>query len=310
MRVLVSGAQGFAGRHLIRELKQAGHKPLGLVHQGTQKQASTQAGYFPIDLRDSAALKKIIGETQPEACIHLAGISFVPRGWTEPDLVFQVNVLGTIHMLEAFKVHVREAKLLIITSAEVYGHASSGTPLNEDAPLSASNLYAVSKMAADLSSLMYAQKFNMHVMTARPQNHIGPGQSAAFAIPTFATQLARMAKNQQDPKICVGNLDSERFFLDVRDVAKAYRLILERGEKGHAYNVGTTRKVAIREALETLCRIANVEPTIEIDPLKFRPTESPPLLDTHKLRERTGWVPKIDLQETLKDIYEETLEKI
>ena len=306
MRVLVTGSQGFAGQHVVHDLEQAGHEPIGLVRGNTPVTTATHTS-FQVDLRDASTLKNVVSELRPDACIHLAGIAFVPRGWTEPALVFNTNVLGTINLLEAFKEHARQARILVVTSAEVYGHVSSNTPLGEEAPLGASNLYAVSKMAADLASLMYAQKFGMHVMTARPQNHVGPGQSSAFVISAFANQLANIVKFDQAPKLTVGNLDSERFFLDVRDVAKAYRLITERGSKGHAYNVGTTRKTSIRAALDALCKIAQVEPVIEMDPAKFRPTESPPLLDTRKLSDLTSWEPEFSLNQTLEDVYQEIL---
>ena len=183
----------------------------------------------------------MVSELAPDACIHLAGIAFVPLGWTDPELVFSVNLLGTINVLEAFRLGAPKARLLIVTSAEIYGRVPGSHAFAEDAPLTPDNLYAVSKMAADLSSLLYARRYGMHVMTARPGNHIGPGQSPRFVTSAFAEQIVKIARKQTEPVLKVGNLECERDFTDVRDVARAYRLIAEGGRAGEAYNISSEK---------------------------------------------------------------------
>jgi GDP-4-dehydro-6-deoxy-D-mannose reductase len=174
--------------------------------------------------------------------------------------------------------------------------------LSEDAALLPENPYAVSKVAADLTTLLYARRYNVPFMTARPANHIGPKQSTDFVVPAFASQVAAIAAGKRDPLMKVGNLESDREFTDVRDVCLAYRLILEKGTPGRAYNIATGRFVKIRFILEELCRQAGVTPKLETDPALFRPTDSQARLDTTRLRTETGWQPRFTLEQTLKDI--------
>jgi GDP-4-dehydro-6-deoxy-D-mannose reductase len=244
-----------------------------------------------------------VAELKPDGCIHLAGIAFVPQGWSDPDLVFAVNLGGSVNILEALRAEAASARVLVVTSAEVYGRRPAPHPLREDAPLEPSNLYAVSKLAADLTALLYARRYGMHVMTARPQNHIGPGQSSQFVAQSFAEQLAALKEQPGEPVIRVGNLDSCRDFTDVRDVARAYRRLLEDGRSGEAYNIASGRGVRVRELLDHLCTESGVTPRIETDPDRYRPTDDPPMLDITKIREHTGWQPEIALSQTLKDVY-------
>jgi GDP-4-dehydro-6-deoxy-D-mannose reductase len=226
-------------------------------------------------------------------------------GWTDPELVFNVNTQGTLNLLEAFRAEAPEARLLVVSSAEVYGRDKSDRAVREDDELHPDNLYAVSKVAADLATLLYARQYGMHVMTARPQNHIGPGQNHSFVVSSFAEQLARMARKEVPAILRVGNLDSKRDFTDVRDVVRAYRLIVERGQPGMAYNIASGQNVPIMDLLQALCAIAGVEPSVEIDPERYRPTDDPPLLDISRICEHTGWRPEIHIRDSLKDIYDD-----
>lgn len=257
------------------------------------------------DLCDPDALDGHVQRLQPEACIHLAGIAFVPMGWSDPRLVFSVNLGGTFNLLEACRKGASRARVLVITSAEVYGRLPSATPLTEEAPLAPSNLYAVSKVAADLSALLYHRRYGMHVMTARPQNHIGPGQSTQFVTGAFAEQLAAMRDRGAEAVIRVGNLECRRDFTDVRDVARAYRLLVERGRPRTAYNIASGAPVRIGDVLRQLCAMAGVKPRIDIDPDRFRPTDDPPVLDTARIFSHAGWRPEIPLHRTLQDIFED-----
>ena len=193
MRILVTGACGFVGRHVVSELIRAGHTPLAF-DAVKPAEPPLPADVHIGDLRDAPVLRRVVSELAPDACIHLAGIAFVPMGWTDPELVFSVNLLGTINVLEAFHATAPKARMLIVTSAEVYGRVPGSHAFTEDAPLMPDNLYAVSKMAADLSSLLYARRYGVHIMTARPGNHIGPGQSPHFVTSAFAEQIVKIAK--------------------------------------------------------------------------------------------------------------------
>lgn len=302
MRVLVTGAYGFVGRHLGVELEQRGHTPLPLLHP-SEGPAPPQGAVA--DICDREALAAAVEALQPEAVIHLAGMAFVPAGWTEPGRMFTVNTVGTLHLLEALRATAPTAPCLVVSSAEVYGRAARPRPLVETDAFQPSNMYAVSKAAADQAALLYAQRYGMPVMSARPGNHIGPGQSPDFVAPAFARQVAAIRRGEQDPVMRVGNLDNHRDFLDVRDVARGYVDLLEKGHPGEAYNLAMGQGVLVRSLLETLCRLAGVQPEITVDPARYRATDDPPLIDISKIREHAGWQPAIPLEQTLADILEQ-----
>lgn len=301
MRVLVTGAHGFVGHHMVAELRAAGHQAVRL----SRPQDCPHPGPDDLlaDICDAPRLAEAVRDTRPDGCIHLAGIAFVPTGWTQPELVFDVNVLGTLNLLEAFRQHAPRARLLTISSALIYGNKDHGGVLTEDSPFAPESLYSVSKLAADLNTLLYARRYGLAAMSARPCNHIGPGQSTDFVVSSFAQQVADIAAGRHEPLMKVGNLESLREFMDVRDVARAYRLILERGQAGHGYNVTTGRIVKIGYVLEQLCRQAGVQPRIEINPARFRPTDAQPRLSAARLERETGWRPERRLEDTLADIY-------
>ncbi len=302
MRILVTGACGFAGRHLVAELLAHRHDPVALDLAGRPPGFPPAVSCRRGDLADAAQLQQAVAEIQPEGCIHLAGLAFVPIGWSDPARMMQANLIGTINLLEALRRGAPQARLLLISSAEVYGRQPLPAPLTEDAPLQPENPYGLSKSAAEGMAFLYERRYGLPAMVARPCNHIGPGQAGDFAVPSFAAQLREMAAGRCPPLLKVGNLDSRRVFLDVRDVARAYRLLLERGVPGRAYNVAGGEEVAIREVLDLLCRAAGLQPRLEVDPARFRPTDRLPLLDGGRLARETGWRPQIPLAETLRDI--------
>jgi len=299
MRVLVTGANGFVGRHLVRDLTAAGHEVWQLDRTFSENITSR---HIVADLLDGD-LEHIVASVNPQGCIHLAGIAFVPVGWQDPAKVLAVNLIGTVRLLEAFRSKAPDARLLIVSSSEVYGRRNRGAPLTEDAPLAPENPYAVSKEGADMSARLYARRYAMAVMCARPDNHCGPGQSRNFVVASFAAQFAAIAAGNAPAVIRVGNLQSERDFSDVRDVARAYRLILEKGRPGSAYNIASGQRTKIAAIVEKLSRISGVSPRIEVDPARFRPADSTPILDTARLRRETGWAPRYDLETTLTDVF-------
>ena len=303
MRVLVTGAGGFVGKHLLRELRQAGHVPLALdLEPCTAPEA--EASYIA-DLRNADSLRAALSKADADACIHLAGIAFVPTGWTDPELVFDVNLNGTVNLLESLRHQGAGLPTLVVTSAEVYGRDPRPGLIHEQSAFHPSNPYAVSKLAADLTALLYARRYAMPVMTARPGNHIGPGQSIQFVTSAFAEQVIRIRRGRAENLIKVGNLDGERDFTDVRDVVRAYRMIIEKGRPAHAYNIATGHPVKIQLMLDILCRLAGIQPNIQVDPERYRPTDNPPILDIAHIRDAVGWEPRIPLETTLQDILDD-----
>jgi len=307
VNVLVTGAGGFVGRHVVADLAAAGHAPIGFDRPGVPlpPAASPRSG----DILDRAALDALVRELQPGGLIHLAGAAFVPMGWTDPDAVFSANLLGAIRVMEAFRHHAPRARLLMVTSAEVYGRSGAPGRLDEESPLLPDNLYALSKQAVDSAARMAAAHYGMPIVVARPGNHIGPGQSPSFVAAAFAEQVAAIALGRAEPVVRVGNLDSLRDFLDVRDVARAYRILLERGEPGRAYNISSGKLVRVGDLLEGLCRLAGIRPRVEVDPARYRPAEEPRPLDSGRIRRELGWEPAVPLDGTLRAILDEALRR-
>jgi GDP-4-dehydro-6-deoxy-D-mannose reductase len=305
MRILITGASGFVGGHAITELRRAGHSVIAMVAPGQSTEVKQSDLTEAIDLLDVEGLAGYVKKHKPDACLHLAGIAFVPAAWEHPQLAFSVNVVGTINMLEAFRKHHPTARFLTITSAQVYGHQPREHPITEDDAPATENLYSLTKWSADMATLLYAQRYNMHAMTARPCNHIGPGQSENFVVSAFTRQLIEISKGTQPGVIRVGNLASQREFTDVRDTARAYRLILEKGHVGCAYNVAIGKLITIQSLFDKLCDIVGVHPEVIIDPKLHRPTDTQPIIDTSRIHEHTGWYPEIPIDETLRDVVDD-----
>lgn len=299
MRVLVTGAAGFVGRYAIRELQAAGHSPVGFDR--------TPAADLPCplvtgDIRDAPLLRDTVRRIQPDAGLHLAAIAFPPGAAEDPLLMAAVNVLGTVAICDAFRREAPRARLLVVSSARVYGSPSSPIPLDEEAPLAPDSYYAATKAAADLLARRYARDFGCPFLVARPHNHTGPGQPEAYAIPSFIRQILALRAQGGRGSLRVGNMESRRDFLDVRDVVRAYRLLLERGTPGCAYNIASGHALTIGELIERIAHLAGVVPHLETDPSRMRPTDASAPLDLRRIRRDTGWEPRIPLDQTLQEM--------
>lgn len=304
MRVLVTGATGFVGRHVLRALAGHGHEP---VCAGAPGDAAAD---LVLDVRDSGTLEAALAATQPDAVVHLAGIAFVPVALRDPLSALDVNALGTARLLEAVRAAGRPVRVLVVSSAEVYGaQPPEAMPLPESTELRPANPYAASKVAAEACARAWAASYGLDVVTARPFNHIGPGQDPRFAVPSFAGQLAAIAAGGP-PVLHVGNLEARRDFLDVRDVAEAYVALLANGRPGEVYNICSGRAVAIREVLRLLISLAGVPVEVRNDPERMRPSDVPVFVgDATRLRETTGWEPRIPLEASLAAVYADARER-
>jgi GDP-4-dehydro-6-deoxy-D-mannose reductase len=305
MRILVTGAGGFVGRHLIRELVRGGHRVTGFDVNAAPP-VPDAADFFTGDLRDAGAVARLFADAQPDACAHLGAVSFVPAGKASPDIMLAVNIMGTVNVLDGIRTQAPGCRVLVVSTGQVYRAAPDAPPMTEEAPMAPVTVYAVSKAAADLTTLAYATQYGMHAMTARPNNHTGPGQSPPFAVAAFARQITAIARGEAKPVLRVGNLDSRRDLADVRDVARAYRLILEQGRAGQAYNISSQNSVRMGAVVEELCRLAAVKPALEVDAALYRPADESPRLDTAKLLRDTGWKPQIPFSQTLRDVLSES----
>jgi len=300
MKVLVTGASGFVGRYLVKELAANSHTVIATDLE-TPAEAIKDAIFVPSDIRDIESLGRIIRENKPDACVHLAAMTFVPSGSKSPELMLNVNIAGTYNLLEAFRKEAPNARILVTSSSHIYGTIADNV-ITEDSPLSPVTIYAISKAAADLATLSYSRHFGMNTMTARANNHVGPGQAKHFIISSIANQILDIKKGTAEPVIKAGNVESTRDFADVRDVTRAYRLIIEKGRKGCAYNITSGKSYTIRQMIEMMSRIAGVEVRIMTDQSLFRPTDHSPRLDISLINEHCGWTPSIPLEQTLKDM--------
>jgi GDP-4-dehydro-6-deoxy-D-mannose reductase len=301
MRALVTGASGFVGRHLVERLTADGHEVAAAAGPH-----DVDAG-IPIDLHDVDTLHAAFDIAQPDVVFHLAAQAFVPRAIEAPRETYETNVIGTANVLQALRAFTsrgNEARLLFVSSAEVYGaQPQSAMPLHETCAPNPANPYAASKAAAEAIVLGEVRSLGVDAVITRAFNHIGPGQNERFAVPSFAVQLAAIASGAE-PAMYVGNLEAKRDFLDVRDVVAAYVALAARGKSGEIYNVCSGTAASMREILAELIRIAHVPVEVREDAARMRPADVPLMYgDNAKLRADTGWSPQIPLRRTLQDVF-------
>lgn len=304
-RIMVTGCNGFVGKHLIRSLRQKGQIVAG-IDKGKDSQHSGIA-YYCADIFDKTRIKVVINDFQPTHVVHLAAITFVPDSFRHIDRTFEVNLQGTLNILSAIN-DLREkntfSRLMFISTAEVYKLHTEKILLDENDALYPRNPYAISKLAAEYLCEYYYNKFNLPVIIVRPFNHTGPGQSEQFVCSDFACQIVRIEKKMQEPVIRVGNLQHQKDFLDVRDIVKAYcdLLLKDMAEDFSLYNLCSGKEVSIQWILNTLFSYSNAEINIDVAREKYRPGKSCMLGNYAKLSRDIGWSPVIPMEKTLLDL--------
>jgi GDP-4-dehydro-6-deoxy-D-mannose reductase len=289
MRAFVTGAQGFVGPWLIDHLTSKGDE---VATAGTD-----------FDVTDGAVVRDALLEADPEVVYHLAAYSNVAASWSEPAAAFHTNTFGTSILLEAIRSVSPVSRVLLISSAEVYGAVpTSQLPITEEVKLTPVSPYAASKAAAEMLGIQAAVGFGLQVIRVRPFNHIGPGQSTDFVVSALARRIVQ-AKRDGDRAIRVGNLSARRDFTDVRDVVKAYRLLAIRGQGGKVYNICSGESIEIASIARQLIRLADADIVLERDESLFRQVDVAEVRgDPTRVREETGWRPEITLDSSLDDI--------
>jgi GDP-4-dehydro-6-deoxy-D-mannose reductase len=306
VRVLVTGVSGFVGGHLVDFL--ATQKPavevFGIARGSADALRGRAVTVRSADLVDAAATDAVIDEVRPDRIVHLAGQSSVHRSWEDPAGTLRANVHGLLSILEALRRRTLTPRILVVGSAEEYGAVQiEKLPAGEKTPLQPSSPYAVSKVAQAYLARQYFLSHGIPVICTRTFHHTGPGRGEVFAESSFARQIAEIEAGRQAPTLSVGNLDAVRDFTDVRDVVRAYWLLLEKGRAGETYNVCSGRGIAIGDVLQELLDVSGRAIEVRRDPDRMRPSDIPAIIgDPKKLGKATGWTPEIPLRQTLADL--------
>jgi GDP-4-dehydro-6-deoxy-D-mannose reductase len=266
-------------------------------------QDSDRFTIIPGDLTSPDVVRRAVQLAGPDRVYHLAAQSYVPDSFADPMATLHNNLAGLVNVLEAVRAIASGARILVVSSSEVYGRLAGAAPIGERAEFRPENPYAVSKAAQDLLGYQYHVAYGLDVVRVRPFNHIGPGQSDRFVASNFARQIAEIETGMHAPVIQVGNLAARRDFTDVRDMVQAYEAALLKGDSGAAYNLGQGSSVPVRSLLDYLVARSRVPVTVQVDPSRLRPADAPVLeCDGRRFRETTGWKPQIPLEQTLDDI--------
>jgi GDP-4-dehydro-6-deoxy-D-mannose reductase len=315
VRALITGVSGFAGSFLAEYLlSQPGVEVWGVSHGelgndgGAPWRSALNARIqsIPGNLTDPAVAARVLTQAAPDLIFHLAAQAFVPISWEDPWATLENNIRAEVNILHAAAEQNLTPRILVVGSNEEYGRVEpDDLPISEETPLRPDSPYGVSKIAQDFLGLQYFISHKLHIVRVRPFNHIGPRQNERFVAANFAKQVAQAEAGLREPVLCVGNLDAQRDFTDVRDMVRGYALALERGSAGEVYNLGSGTPRSIQELVDTFLRIAKISLRVEPDPTRSRPSDTPvSYCDTRNFKQQTGWEPQISFEQTLHDTLE------
>ncbi len=309
MRALVTGASGFAGSHLCEYLlTQPGWEVYALSFPGWPTThldpIRAQIVLLSGDLMVADWVERTVAETRPDVVFHLAAQSSPSASLVDPAGTLVNNVVAQVNLFQAILKAGLDPVVLVVGSGDEYGLVRPDeVPVDEDTPLRPANPYAVSKIAQDFLGLQYFLSHRLRAVRVRPFNHIGPRQAPVFVTADWAQQIAEIEAGLRPPIVQVGNLQARRDFTDVRDMVRAYYLAVTLGEPGEVYNLGSGKAYAVEEVLQTLLALSCVPVKVEVDPRRLRPSDIPVIAcDSTRFRRRTGWEPRIPLEQSLRDI--------
>lgn len=309
-KILITGISGFAGSFLAEQLIiENKTEVFGIYIDESSlfniKDVKNKIKLIKLDLSNQSEVLKILGKVLPDQIYHLAALTAPGDSFDSPFKTIENNIKAQLNIFEAVrKLNLSETKILITSSAEVYGLVKKeDLPIDEETTFMPTSPYAVSKLTQDFLGLQYALSYKMKIVRVRPFNHIGPRQTDRFVVGAFAKKIIEIEKGKREAVLSVGNLESKRDFTDVRDMVKAYLLALEKGKDGDVYNIGSGRSYAISEILDRLLAQSKVKIEIKVDKSLLRPSDNPELVcDSGKFRNLTGWKPEISIEKTLSDI--------
>ncbi len=302
-KVLIFGMGGFVGPYLASELQAHGYEVYGSdLHAKRIGNISVIAA----DLLNAGSVETVIRDIEPDAIINLAAISSVGQSWGMPQVTMQVNVIGALNILEAARKQQTKLKIMFIGSSEEY--IVSDKPMSENTPLDANNPYGISKITQERFAALYRGQYGLKVYCVRPFNHTGVGQRDSFVLPSFCKQVAEIEKSGRPGVIKVGNLAVRRDFSHVKDIVRAYRMILESKDDTQIYNVGSGKAYGLDELMEYITSLSNQKITVEIDPALVRPVDTPVICcDYSKIKRELGWEPKLTVFNALQELYKSYL---
>lgn len=304
-KALVFGMDGFVGDHMAKELLDNGYEVYASSRHGTK--LNTYDGWYACDLTDADQVKNVIAEVSPTHVINLAGQSNVGISWKIPKRTVEANVCGPLNLLEAIHQCELDCDVLMIGSSEEYGMSDS--TLREDDKLDASNPYGISKEMLERFCYLYRERYGMRIHYVRSFNHTGLGQNDNFVIPSWCKQVAAISKSGKPGEIRVGNLDIIRDFSNVKDIVRAYRLILESEDCKVIYNVGSGEGVPLRKVLNYIVSLSDQDITVKVNPKLIRPIENPYICcNSDLLKAKLGWKPDYDIYKTVEELYKYYME--
>ena len=316
MKVLITGISGFVGSHLAEFLLEKKADVLGTIRYRSRMEnieaIKDKIELIECDMKDAVAIRELIEKTRPDQVYHLAAQSYVKASWTSPSETFMTNVMGALNLFEAIRAAKINSRVLLAGSSEEYGFVKKDElPIKETNPLRPLSPYAVSKISQDFLGYQYFKSYGIPIIRTRAFNLTGPRRGDVFVDSNFAKQIVMIGNKKKEPVIEVGNLESYRDFLDVRDVVRAYWMAMSKCELGEVYNIASGRATCIKDILNTLIKISGVKVDIRQDPNRIRPSDEPLIQgDITKFREKTGWQPEITLERSLKDLLDYWREKL
>jgi len=307
--VFITGREGFVGTKLDKELKEHGYSTSGTsLNEIT---GGEKENVFQCDITNPEKISKLIFDRRPTAIVHLAALVKPSEAIKNPEKTLKINLDGTRNIFEAVRaIPDYSPKIIIVGSSEEFGVVSSGTPVTEETPLNPVNAYGESKVLAWKLAQEYIKKYNLDIISAIPFNHTGPGQALGFIAPDIAAQIVDIERGLKEPILVTGNISHKRNFSDVRDVARAYRLLLELGKTGERYIISADNSVSLSYLVNTLIGQSLVKIEHRIDPNMARPADIVDISGSHeKISRETGWQPEIPLEKTLRDLLDWYREK-
>ncbi len=306
-KALIIGAGGFVGGYLAECLTDEFNMEVYATKlPGTESMedlSMLNGRVYDLDILNKSDIVDLLYNIRPDYIFHLAAQSSVSYAWKNPTLTVDVNIKGSVNMMDAIRELYYKPRVIIVGSGEEYGHIKAGdTPISEETKLRPGNIYAATKVCQNMIGSIYSKAYDMELMMVRAFNHFGPGQLPMFVVSDFCKQVAEIEKGLHEPVIHVGNLAAKRDFTDVRDVVRAYGLLALKGRAGETYNVGSGHAIEIRELLNNIISLSDADIRVEVDPNKIRPVDIPIIeADITKINEETGWRPQIPVMRTIEE---------